>query len=249
MALIVQKYGGASLATVNEIQNVALRIKEDYEKGNSLVVVVSARRGVTDALIKQAKLLNPRVNGEQLDRLISIGEIEMIALMEIALEGVGVPAVSRTGAQAGIITDNSHTDAQIEEVSLGDIGERLGEGKIVVVAGFQGISREGRITTLGRGGSDLSTIALAIALKADTCEFYKDVDGIYSSDPKLISDAVKLENISFDELLEMAACGSQVIQAQAIEMAKKHNMPFEVRSSFTDEPGTRVREGRYVAVI
>lgn len=240
MALIVQKYGGASLANVNQIQKVALRIKEDYEKGNSLVIVVSARQGITDSLIKQAYALNPKASGQQLDQLISIGELEMIALMEIALEGVGVPAVSRTGAQAGIITDNTHTDAQIEEVLLGDIRERLEEQKVVIVAGFQGISREGYITTLGRGGSDLTAIALAIALRADGCQFFKDVDGVYSADPKLVPEAIKLETISFDELLEMAMCGSQVIQAQAIEMAKKHNMPFEVRSSFMNNPGTRV---------
>lgn len=246
MALIVQKYGGASLANANEIQKVALRIKEDYEKGNSLVIVVSARQGLTDSLIKQALALNPKVHPRQLDQLISIGELEMIALMEIALEALGIPTVSRTGAQAGIITDNTHTDAQIQEVSLGDIPQCLKQQKVVIVAGFQGISTEGYVTTLGRGGSDLSAIALAIALKADYCQFYKDVDGIYSSDPKLVPDATKLNTISFDELLEMAICGSQVIQAQAIELAKKHNTPFEVRSSFTSNPGTKVCQSNCV---
>lgn len=244
MALIVQKYGGASLANVNQIQKVALRIKEDYERGNSLVIVVSARQGVTDSLIKQAHALNPNVNGQQLDQLLSIGELEMIALMEIALVNVGVPAVSRTGAQAGIITDSTHKDARIEEIMLGDIRERLAEKKVVIVAGFQGVSREGYITTLGRGGSDLSAIALSIALEANACQFFKDVDGIYSSDPKLVPEATKLEIISFDGLLEMAICGSQVIQARAIELAKKHNMTFEVRSSFINDPGTVVCQSK-----
>lgn len=236
----VQKYGGASLSTAAKIQAVAGRIKRAYDGGKSIVVIVSAREGVTDNLIRQAEALNPNAKGYQLDQLLIVGELEMIALVEIALEFLGVPAVSRTGAQVGILTNNNHTDAEIEEITLGDIPQRLAERKVVIVAGFQGITKEGRVTTLGRGGSDLTAIALAIALKADSCQFYKDVDGIYTEDPNINPNATKLEHISYNELLEMALSGSQIMQVPAIQLAKEYQMPFEVRSSFSDAPGTTV---------
>jgi len=242
MARIVQKYGGTSVGDVDRIRNVAKRIKETYEQGNQVVVVVSARSGVTNELIGRAKALNPTPDDREMDMLLAVGEQETIALTAMALHSLGVPAVSRTGWQAGVYTDSVHTKARIQKVSGGDISDQLDAGKVVIVAGFQGINAEGHISTLGRGGSDLSAIAIASGLNADLCQIFTDVDGVYTSDPRIVKDARKLDVLSYDEMLELASMGSKVMQARAVEFAKKFGVPFEVRSSFNNNPGTIVKE-------
>tara|TARA_B100001123_G_scaffold446789_1_gene602314 strand:- start:6266 stop:7486 length:1221 start_codon:yes stop_codon:yes gene_type:complete len=239
---IVQKYGGTSVGTVERIQVVAERIKTTYDAGNEVVVVVSARSGVTNELINRAKSLNPEPDEREMDMLLAVGEQETIALMAMALHTLGVPAESRTGAQAGVITDDFHTKARIIRVDGGDIPNLLAEGKVVIVAGFQGINETGEICTLGRGGSDLSAVAMAAGLEADLCQIFTDVEGVFTSDPRIVNDAVKLDEVSYDEMLELASMGSKVIQARAVEFAKKFNVTFEVRSSFNDKPGTIVKE-------
>lgn len=241
MALIVIKFGGTSVKDVDRIKNVALRVKETVDAGNQVAVVVSARGGVTNELISRAKAINPRPDDREMDMLLTVGEQETIALTAMALHALGVPAVSRTGAQAGVRTDGSHTRARIVEITGGDIKERLAEGKVVIVAGFQGQTPAGEIATLGRGGSDLSAIALAAALQADLCQICTDVDGVYTSDPRVVPNARKLKEISYEEMLEMASLGSKVMQARAVEFAQKFNVPFEVRSSFNRNPGTLVK--------
>jgi len=241
MALIVQKYGGTSVGNVDRIQNVAAKIKEQWSKGHKLVVVVSARSGVTNELIGRAKALMPLPDEREMDVLMAVGEQETIALTVIALHAIGVPAVSRTGAQAGIITDAIHTRARITQITGGDIAERLEEGKVVIVAGFQGVTPEGQVTTLGRGGSDLTAIAVAASIKADVCQIYTDVDGVYTADPRIVLSAKKMHEISYEEMLELASSGSKVMQSRSVEFAQKYNVPFEVRSSFNDQPGTLVK--------
>jgi aspartate kinase len=241
MALIVQKYGGTSVGNPDRIRHVAKRIKSHRDRGDQVVVVVSARSGVTNELIDRAKSLNPNPDEREMDALLAIGEQETIALTAIALHAIGVPAVSRTGPQAGIITDDAHTRARILDVTGGDIKAQLDGGKVVIVAGFQGLSTHGQITTLGRGGSDLSAIAMAWALKADLCQIFTDVDGVYTADPRVVPTARKLDIISYDEMLELASSGSKVMQARSVEFAQKYNVVFEVRSSFNDEPGTIVK--------
>jgi aspartate kinase len=241
MALIVQKYGGTSVGNPDRIRHVAKRIKTHRDRGDQVVVVVSARSGVTNELIDRAKSLNPNPDEREMDALLAIGEQETIALAAIALHAIGVPAVSRTGPQAGIITDDAHTRARILDVTGGDIKTQLDAGKVVIVAGFQGLSTHGQVTTLGRGGSDLSAIAMAWALKADLCQIFTDVDGVYTADPRVVPTARKLDIISYDEMLELASSGSKVMQARSVEFAQKYNVVFEVRSSFNDEPGTIVK--------
>ncbi len=241
MALIVQKYGGTSVGNVDRIQNVAAKIKEQWSKGHKLVVVVSARSGVTNELIGRAKALMPLPDEREMDVLMTVGEQETIALTVIALHAIGVPAVSRTGAQAGIITDAVHTRARIIKITGGDIAERLEEGKVVIVAGFQGVTPHGQVTTLGRGGSDLTAIAVAASIKADVCQIYTDVDGVYTADPRIVLSAKKMHEISYEEMLELASSGSKVMQSRSVEFAQKYNVPFEVRSSFNDQPGTLVK--------
>jgi len=241
MALIVQKYGGTSVGNVDRIQNVAAKIKEQWSKGHKLVVVVSARSGVTNELIGRAKALMPLPDEREMDVLMAVGEQETIALTAMALHAIGVPAVSRTGAQAGIFTDSIHTRARITKITGGDIAERLEEGKVVIVAGFQGVTPEGQVTTLGRGGSDLTAIAVAASIKADVCQIYTDVDGVYTADPRIVLSAKKLPEISYEEMLELASSGSKVMQSRSVEFAQKYNVPFEVRSSFNDQPGTLVK--------
>jgi aspartate kinase len=242
MALIVQKYGGTSVGDVDRIQNVARRAKECYDAGNQLVVVVSARSGVTNDLIGRARALNPNPDEREMDMLLTVGEQETIALTAMALQALGVPAVSRTGAQAGIQTDPAHTRARITHISGGDIREQLDAGKVVILAGFQGHSPDGQITTLGRGGSDLSAIAIAAALNAELCQIFTDVDGVYSADPRVVPLAHKINSISYEEMLEMASSGSKVMQNRAVEFAQKFKVTFEVRSSFNNNPGTIVKE-------
>ena len=242
MSLIVQKYGGTSVGDVDRIKNVAQRVKETYDAGHQVVVVVSARSGVTNELISRAKALNPHPDEREMDMLLTVGEQETIALTAMALHAIGVPAVSRTGSQAGILTDPSHTRARITQISGGDLKAQLDAGKVIILAGFQGHSHDGQITTLGRGGSDLSAIAIAAALKADLCQIYTDVDGVYTADPRLVLDAKKLDEISYEEMLELASSGSKVMQNRAVEFAQKFDVVFEVRSSFNNNPGTIVKE-------
>ncbi len=241
MALIVQKYGGTSVGDTDRIRNVAQRVKAQRDAGHQVVVVVSARSGVTNELISRAKQLNPFPEEREMDMLLAVGEQETIALTAIAMHAAGLPAVSRTGAQAGIITDAAHTRARILDVTGGDIKEQLDAGKVVIVAGFQGIAKNGQVTTLGRGGSDLSAIALAWALKADLCQIYTDVTGVFTADPRIVADARQIDVISYDEMLELASSGSKVMQARSVEFAQKYDVVFEVRSSFTDQPGTIVK--------
>lgn len=242
MALIVQKFGGTSVGDLDRIRNVARRLQRDRAAGHQLVVVVSARAGVTNRLLADAKLLHPDPDPQELDQLLAIGEQETIALTAMALHHLGIPAVSRTGAQAGIVTDESFTRSRIVSISGGDIPAQLAAGKIVIVAGFQGETKTGHTTTLGRGGSDLTAIALAAALDADLCQIFTDVDGVYTADPRVVPTARKLPEITYDEMLELASLGSKVMQARSVEFAKKHGVPFEVRSSFNDNPGTLVKE-------
>jgi aspartate kinase len=242
MPRIVQKYGGTSVGDVERIKKVAERIKAAREEGNEVVVVLSARAGVTNELIARAKGLCAEPSERELDQLLAIGEQESVALMAMALHGIKVPAVSYTGAQAGIFTDRVHTKAKIKTVNPKPVVKDLAAGRVVIVAGFQGIDDDGQITTLGRGGSDLTAVALAGALKADICEIYTDVDGVYTADPRVVKNARKLSEISYDEMLELASSGSKVMQSRSVEFAKKFGVVFEVRSSFNHNPGTIVKE-------
>lgn len=242
MALIVQKYGGTSVGDIDRIKNVANRIKKSRDEGHSLVVVVSARSGVTNELIAKAKAITDQPNTREMDMLLAIGEQETIALTAMALQAIDIPAVSYTGAQAGIFTDQVFTKAKIKRIIPKALQQDLKDGKVCIVAGFQGINEQGQITTLGRGGSDLTAIALAAALKADKCEIYTDVDGVYTADPRIVKTAQKLEEISYDEMLELASLGSKVMQSRSVEFAKKYGVVFEVRSSFNHNPGTIVKE-------
>lgn len=242
MSLIVQKYGGTSVGNTERIRNVAARVAQYHARGDKLVVVVSAMSGVTDGLIKMAKEIMPLPNEREMDMLLATGEQTTIALTAMALNALNIPAVSLTGAQAGIVTDGVHTKAKIQNITPKRTHELLDEGKVVIVAGFQGQTIEGQITTLGRGGSDLTAIALAAALKADLCQIYTDVDGVYTADPRIVKNAVKLNEISYDEMLELASLGAKVMQSRSVEFAKKFGVIFEVRSSLNDNPGTIVKE-------
>jgi aspartate kinase len=242
MALIVQKYGGTSVGNTDRIKNVARRVAEYRKRGDQLVVVVSAMSGVTDGLIKLAKEIAPLPSEREMDMLLATGEQQTIALTAIALHELKIPAVSMTGAQAGIVTDGVHTKAKIHNITPKKVHELLNAGNVVIVAGFQGETPEGQITTLGRGGSDLTAIALAAALKADLCQIYTDVDGVYTVDPRIVPGAKKLEEISYDEMLELASLGAKVMQSRSVEFAKKFGVVFEVRSSLNDNPGTIVKE-------
>ncbi|MEO0794359.1 MAG: aspartate kinase [Verrucomicrobiota bacterium] len=241
MALIVQKYGGTSVKDVDRIQNVARRIKGFVDQGHQVVVVVSARGGVTNQLVERARTINPQPAEREMDMLLSCGEQETIALTAMALHALGQPAVSRLGHQAGFVTDKEHTRARILEITGGDIKDRLDRGEVVIVAGFQGHNSDGEITTLGRGGSDLSAVALAAGLDADLCQIFTDVEGVYTADPRVVPNARKITEISYEEMLELASMGSKVMQARSVEFAQKHNVIFEVRSSFNDQPGTIVK--------
>src|SRR5436309_4493908 len=242
MSLIVQKYGGTSVGNTERIKNVAARLARHRAKGDQIVVVVSAMSGVTDNLIKLAKEIMPLPNEREMDVLLATGEQTTIALTAIALHALGVPAVSLTGAQAGIVTDGVHTKAKIQNITPKRIHELPDQWNVVMVAGFQGQTLEGQITTLGRGGSDLTAIALAAALKADLCQIYTDVDGVYTADPRIVPGAKKLEEISYDEMLELASLGAKVMQSRSVEFAKKFGVVFEVRSSLNENPGTIVKE-------
>src|SRR2546426_3628728 len=236
MALIVQKYGGTSVGNSERIRNVARHIAQYHTKGDQVVVVVSAMSGVTDGLIKMAKEIMPLPSEREMDVLLATGEQTTIALTAMALHAIGLPAVSLTGAQAGIVTDGVHTKAKIQNITPKQVHALLNSGNVVIVAGFQGQTPDGHITTLGRGGSDLTAIALAAALKADLCQIYTDVDGVYTADPRLVPDARKLEEISYDEMLELAGLGAKVMQSRSVEFAKKFSVVFEVRPVSTTTP-------------
>ena len=242
MGLIVQKYGGTSVGNAERIRKVAARLIATKQAGHDVVAVISAMAGVTDGLIKLAREMSPEPSARELDVLLATGEQGASALTAMAINALGGKAISLTGAMAGIVTDGVHTKAKISHISPRQINELLAEDYIVVVAGFQGQSTEGAITTLGRGGSDLTAIALAAALKADDCQIFTDVDGVHTCDPRVVADSSKIDEIAYDELLEMAGAGSKVMQSRAVEFAKKFGVGFEVRSSLKDEIGTRARE-------
>ena len=242
MALIVQKFGGTSVGTTDRIKNVAARVAKYHAQGDKVVVVVSAMSGVTDNLIKLAKEIMPLPSEREMDVLLATGEQQTIALTAMALHALNVPAASLTGAQAGIVTDVVHTKARIHNITPKKVHELLDAGNVVIVAGFQGETKDGQITTLGRGGSDLTAIALAAVLKADLCQIYTDVDGVYTADPRIVPSARKLQEISYDEMLELASLGAKVMQSRSVEFAKKFGVVFEVRSSLNDNPGTIVKE-------
>ena len=242
MKLIVQKFGGTSVANTERIFNVARIVTDTYKKGCNVVVVVSAQGDTTDDLIAKAHEIDPNPSKREMDVLLSTGEQISIALLAMAISKLGFPVISLTGRQAGFLTDSNHSKARIKKVDTERIEKELDQRKIVVVAGFQGMNRYDDITTLGRGGSDTSAVALAAELKADLCQIYTDVDGVYTADPRIVRSATKLEEISFDEMLELASCGAQVLHNRSVEMAKKYNVNLEVLSSLENKPGTKVKE-------
>ena len=241
MALVVQKYGGSSVSDADRIRRVAERIVATKKQGNDVVVVVSAMGDTTDDLMDLAQQVCPAPPPRELDMLLTAGERISNALVAMAIESLGAQARSFTGSQAGVITTGTHGNAKIIEVTPGRLQTALDEGRIVLVAGFQGVSQDTRdVTTLGRGGSDTTAVALAAALGADVCEIYTDVDGIFTADPRIVHNAHKLETVTFEEMLEMAACGAKVLMLRCVEYARRYNMPVHVRSSYSDKPGTVV---------
>ena len=242
MSLIVQKFGGSSVANAERIMNVANIITETYAKGNNVVVVVSAQGDTTDDLIEKAKEINEKPSKREMDVLLSTGEQISIALLAMAIEKLGYPVKSLTGWQAGFLTESTHGSSRIRRIDKERLNNELDKGNIIIVAGFQGINRYDDITTLGRGGSDTSAVALAAVLHADLCQIYTDVDGVYTSDPRIVPNARKLDVISFDEMLELSSLGAQVLHTRSVEMAKKYNVNLEVLSSLTRKPGTVIKE-------
>ena len=243
MGLIVQKFGGSSVATTERIQNVARIITETYKKGNNVVAVLSAQGDTTDDLIEKAKEINPKASRREMDMLLSTGEQISCSLCAMAIEALGFQVVSLTGWQAGVQTNSSYSNARIKKVRTERIQSELDRNhSIVIVTGFQGINKFDDITTLGRGGSDTSAVALAASLKADLCQIYTDVDGVYTADPRHVEGARKLDEITFDEMLELASLGAQVLHNRSVEMAKKYRVNLEVLSSFSGKPGTKVKE-------
>jgi aspartate kinase (EC 2.7.2.4) len=240
--LVVQKYGGSSVANPERIRLVAQHAAQVHSDGDSIVVVVSAMGDTTDDLINLVQQITDNPDDREMDALLSTGEQISISLLAMALKKLNKPVVSLTGAQAGIFTDSAHTKAKILEVDTLRLEKELKQGKIVIVAGFQGINRANDITTLGRGGSDTTAVALAAALKADLCEIYTDVDGVYTTDPRIIPDAQKLKEVSYEEMLELASLGAAVLHPRSVELAMKYNIPLIVRSSFNQNPGTIVKE-------
>jgi aspartate kinase len=240
MALIVQKYGGTSVADLDRIRNVANRVIKTYDQGNDVVVILSAMAGITDSLIDLAQQITHYPEKRELDVLLATGEQTTAALLAMTLNAMNYPAQSLLGHQAEVVTDCTFGNARIMDIGAGRIKELLASRCIVVVAGFQGCDAEGNITTLGRGGSDTSAVAIAAAIKADICEIYTDVNGVYTTDPNICSDAKKIDRISYEEMLEMASLGAKVLQIRSVEFAKKYNVPVHVRSSFSEEEGTMV---------
>jgi aspartate kinase len=238
LSLLVQKFGGTSVADSNKILAAARRAIQAHQKGDQVLVVVSARGHTTDELVALAKEITDRPPAREMDMLLATGEQVSVALMAMAIESLGVPAISFTGAQIGLVTDSFHTKARIKNISKDRMAYALAEGKIVIVAGFQGVDENYNITTLGRGGSDTTAVALAAALGASACEIYTDVDGVYTTDPRIVPEAGKIDRISYDEMLELASLGAGVMHSRSIEFAKKYGVPIHVRSSFADAPGT-----------
>ncbi len=242
MALIVQKFGGSSVANAERILHVAEIVTNTYKKGNQVVVVLSAQGDTTDDLLEKAAEINPSASKREMDMLLTTGEQMSIALMAMAIQRLGYPVISLTGWQVGMETTSAYGAARIKRVSGTRIQEELDRNRIILVAGFQGVNKYGDMTTLGRGGSDTTAVALAVALRADLCQIYTDVDGVYTADPRKVPDARKLQEITFDEMLELASLGAQVLHNRSVEMAKRYNMNLEVLSSFTGAPGTIVKE-------
>jgi len=241
MALIVQKFGGTSVATIERIRNAATKVKKELELGNQVAVVVSAMSGVTNQLVGHVEELSPLTTDiawEEYDQIVSSGEQVTCGLLSLCLNEMGIPAQSFAGWQVPLITDKAHGKARIESIDPTKMHAALAAGKVVVMAGFQGIDRDGRIATLGRGGSDTSAVALAAALKADRCDIYTDVDGVYTTDPRIVSEARKLDKISYEEMLELASLGAKVLQTRSVEMAMNHGVTVQVLTSFEDKPGT-----------
>ncbi|MBE7042686.1 MAG: aspartate kinase, partial [Ruminococcaceae bacterium] len=246
MSLIVKKFGGSSVADAAKLRNVANRIVESYDKGDQVIVVVSAQGDTTDELIEKAKEVNAKPSKREMDMLLSTGEQITISLLAMTLEGMGYPVVSLTGWQAGFATNSDYSNARIKTINTERINTELDKNNIVIVAGFQGLNKYDDITTLGRGGSDTSAVALAAAFHADLCEIYTDVTGVYTADPRIVKNARKLEEISYDEILELASAGANVLHNRSVELAKKYNVNLEVLSSFEKVPGTIVKEVKKV---
>ena len=242
MALIVQKFGGSSVADAERIFRVAKIITDTYQAGNQVCVVLSAQGDTTDDLIEKAQEINPDASRREMDMLLACGEQMSIALMAMAIEKLGFPVVSLCGWQIGMSTDTNHSGARIKKVECDRVRDELDQKRIVLVAGFQGVDRHGDVTTLGRGGSDTTAVALAVALGADLCQIYTDVDGVYTCDPRVVPEAHKLDEITYDEMLELASMGAQVLHNRSVELAKSYNVRLEVLSSFTGNPGTIVKE-------
>ena len=246
MGLIVQKFGGSSVADAERIRNVAEIVTDTYKNGNDVVVVVSAQGDTTDDFIEKAQEINPKASKREMDVLLSAGEQISMSLLAMAIEKLGFPVISLTGWQAGIRSDSNYGSAKIHKVETERLMIELDRHNIVIVAGFQGINKYDDITTLGRGGSDTTAVSIAAALKADACQIYTDVDGVYTADPRKVSDAIMLKEISYDEMLELASCGAQVLHNRSVEMAKKYDVTLEVLSSFSRRPGTKVKGGKLV---
>lgn len=242
MAIIVQKYGGSSVADAGKLMAVARRVVDTAQEGHQVVVVVSAQGNTTDSLIEQARTISRNAPKREMDMLLATGEQVSIALLAMAIDSIGQPVISLTGAQGGIVTDNQHTKARIRLVDGARISSELEKGQVVIVAGFQGISSSNDITTLGRGGSDTTAVAVAAALGAEMCEIYTDVDGVYSADPHVVPDARKLSEVAYGEMLELASLGAMILQPRSVEVASIYGVPIHVRSSFSREPGTMIRE-------
>ena len=242
MSLIVQKFGGSSVADAKRVFNVAGIVTDTYKEGNDVIVVVSAQGDTTDDLIEKANEINPHASKREMDMLLSSGEQISASLLAMAIEKLGFPVVSMTGWQAGITTDSNHSSARIRKINPERIKNEIDQKRIVIVTGFQGTSKYDNITTLGRGGSDTSAVALAAACHADLCEIYTDVDGVYTTDPRIVPEAKKLDEITFDEMLELASLGANVLHNRSVEMAKKYNTALEVKSSFEKIDGTVVQE-------
>jgi len=242
MSLIVQKFGGSSVANAERVMNVARRIVDTYKQGNSVVVIVSAQGDTTDDLIEKAKEINPNASKREMDMLLATGEQISISLLAMAIQSLGYNAVSLTGWQAGMNTDSNYSKARVSKIKTERLQKEIDSNNIVIVAGFQGINKYDDITTLGRGGSDTSAVAIAAALHADLCEIYTDVDGVYTADPRIVKNAKKMDSISFDEMLELASLGAGVLHNRSVELAKKYNVNMCVRSSLNNNPGTVVKE-------
>ncbi|MFI3231320.1 MAG: aspartate kinase, partial [bacterium] len=244
--LIVKKFGGSSVANAERIQNVAKRIVDEYDKGNKVIVVLSAQGDTTDDLIEKAKELNPRASKREMDMLLSTGEQQSVALMCMAIHALGYPAISLNATQCQISSTSTHGNSRIKSINSSRINAELDKANIVIITGFQGINKFGDIATLGRGGSDTSAVALSASLKADKCEIFTDVDGVYTGDPRIIKGAKKLKEIGYDEMLELASLGAKVLHNRSVELAKKYNVNLVVRSSLNDSEGTIVKGGLLV---